>query len=204
MGRGTFRGNANRTDWAWQPLGQTGALAEPPIPATAAPLPGDLHGWEAIGRAAGVGRQEAATLAHYGLSVEMHHGTPCAHRAEVAEWRRRHDVSRPYLSKLRGVVTVHNAHVLHGEGVYAVTFADAGRVKIGYSATLALRVASLETACPHPLEALAFIVGDRALERELHARLADYRAHREWFTDCPEVRTVLVCAGRKHGGVWAL
>ncbi len=203
------RGNAHEIDWSWRdPNAPPSSLVTEIDRAAVYPTPGDVTGWSSIAKAANLSTRDAQHLssstADTRLPVTLDRGAPHAYRDEIAAWRRRHNQGRPFLAKLRGAVTQHNAHALYGAGVYAVTFNGCGRIKIGFTASLCERIDSLETASPFPLEALAFVVGDRALERELHRRLADHRAHREWFLDNPEVRTTLVCTGRKHGGVWAL
>lgn len=65
----------------------------------------------------------------------------------------------------------------------------AGRIKIGYSADAVSRVKTLSTAAPTPLKMLGFVDGSRSLEKALH--LKPFNDHREWFSDCPEVRALV-------------
>lgn len=72
--------------------------------------------------------------------------------------------------------------------VYFVHSPESARVKIGYTTDPDKRIHTLQTASPSALEPLAIITGTVADERELHRRFAHLRAHREWFTDCDELR----------------
>ncbi|MGH7134622.1 MAG: GIY-YIG nuclease family protein [Pirellulales bacterium] len=53
------------------------------------------------------------------------------------------------------------------------------------------RLASLQTACPHPLKLLAKVEGGRTLEASLHARLADFHLGGEWFHLAKPVRALI-------------
>lgn len=56
-------------------------------------------------------------------------------------------------------------------------------VKIGVTSGDPLaRLATFQTGSPCPLELVACVYGDEALERALHATFADYRLHGEWFS----------------------
>jgi len=92
--------------------------------------------------------------------------------------------------------------IRRGHGVYAVTFRGAGAIKIGFSSDFAGRFKQLATGSPLPLVALAFIAGDEPAEKSFHRKLEAYRQHREWFTDCREVRAFLVREAKRRGGVW--
>lgn len=75
--------------------------------------------------------------------------------------------------------------------VERVYFAKAGTaVKIGVSADVEARIKSLRTANHEPIVLLGSVPGGRAVERNIHMRLADYRIHREWFHDCPELQAL--------------
>lgn len=55
-------------------------------------------------------------------------------------------------------------------------------VKIGYTRNAPdSRIKSLQTGCPYPIRLLGAIVGGPEIERELHDRLSECRAHGEWF-----------------------
>lgn len=57
----------------------------------------------------------------------------------------------------------------------------AGPIKIGCSKWPDERLLTLTTWSPFPLEIVAKVDGDYALERRLHARFAGTLSHREWF-----------------------
>lgn len=110
----------------------------------------------------------------------------------------------PAIMRLVRARTQHAAETIGNCGVYAVTFAGCGSIKIGFTTGLQERLDTLETGAPAPLEVLAFIKGGYELEQALHHRLMWHHAHREWFRDCPEVRETLIAAAREHGGIWLL
>jgi hypothetical protein len=57
-----------------------------------------------------------------------------------------------------------------------------GRIKIGWSRCIARRVEALATAAPGRPRLVGYIASwDEGLERQLHARFAMARRHREWF-----------------------
>ena len=63
-----------------------------------------------------------------------------------------------------------------------IYFVKAGdRVKIGYSNDPSIRISELQTSCPHDLEVLLIVDGNRDEERELHMRFSDIRRTGEWF-----------------------
>ena len=57
-----------------------------------------------------------------------------------------------------------------------------GRVKIGYSDNVLMRLAHLQSGSPVEMELLGVARGGFELEAELHRRLAEHRLHGEWFT----------------------
>ena len=65
--------------------------------------------------------------------------------------------------------------------VYAIGSPQHGMVKIGTTANLPERMASLQTASPFPLVVLWTQEGGTDLERLLHSRLRHHRIHGEWF-----------------------
>ena len=75
-----------------------------------------------------------------------------------------------------------------------------GPVKIGHSADVSARLASLQTASPTPLQLMGAVACTDAprLEREIHARLADLRLEGEWFQWDPRIQDELarLTAGR--------
>jgi hypothetical protein len=72
--------------------------------------------------------------------------------------------------------------------IYFVSSPESSRIKIGYTGNPEKRIESLLTSSPSPLETLKVIEGTVAEERDLHRRFSHLRQHREWFTDCPELR----------------
>lgn len=66
-----------------------------------------------------------------------------------------------------------------------------GRIKVGVTADIERRLATLQAVDMEPLTLLATVDGAHALERETHRRIADYRIKGEWFRDCHEVRGVM-------------
>lgn len=70
---------------------------------------------------------------------------------------------------------------------YFVASVDHALIKIGKTKHIGKRFSSLQTMSPAPLE-LAYVVEyDVMLESRIHAHLAEYRAHGEWFHATPEV-----------------
>lgn len=67
-----------------------------------------------------------------------------------------------------------------------------GPVKIGCSASPAMRLLTLARWSPFPLEIVAVIAGDTVLERRFHARFEHLHSHREWFKPSPEIDDVIV------------
>lgn len=65
--------------------------------------------------------------------------------------------------------------------IYFVREELSGRVKIGYAADPAKRVAELATGSPGPLVLMGTVPGERQEEATLHAHFAQWRRHREWF-----------------------
>jgi hypothetical protein len=64
--------------------------------------------------------------------------------------------------------------------VYFVKLISTGRVKIGYSANVPVRMQEL--TCEHgPIELLAVLHGSRKTERAHHLHFAKLRARGEWF-----------------------
>jgi hypothetical protein len=74
-----------------------------------------------------------------------------------------------------------------GEGVYFIR--GAGLTKIGTSATVAKRAATIQACSPVDLEIVRFDQFDdwsrRWVETALHKAFADFRRHGEWF-DLPD------------------
>lgn len=75
------------------------------------------------------------------------------------------------------------------ESVYFVECA--GRIKIGFSKSVAARIAALQISAPSKLTIVAVVGGDVGVERAFHKLLSPFRATGEWFEDCCEVRSAI-------------
>lgn len=71
--------------------------------------------------------------------------------------------------------------------VYFAQSVAGGPVKIGHSADVEARVASLQTAHADTLRIIGTIPGGRAVEAALHASFADDRIGGEWFRPSPSL-----------------
>ena len=65
--------------------------------------------------------------------------------------------------------------------VYFIRAHPDGPVKIGFTANIALRIESLQTASHQPLDLLRVIPGDKRAEKWLHTKYAALRINGEWF-----------------------
>jgi hypothetical protein len=70
--------------------------------------------------------------------------------------------------------------------VYVVRAVGDPPIKVGIAKNVRHRIASLQTGNPRPIELLALLVGDEALEKFWHYQLRDHRMTGEWF-DGPAV-----------------
>jgi hypothetical protein len=78
--------------------------------------------------------------------------------------------------------------------VYFIQAIDGGPIKIGYSATaegVQARLKSMQTGNPQPLVVRRLVEAPPEYERQLHNRLAEWRARGEWFW--PSQRVLDVC-----------
>lgn len=66
-----------------------------------------------------------------------------------------------------------------------------GRIKIGISTNIKARLSQLRTGSGAPVALIASVAGDLSVERALHKKLRPHRIDREWYRDCPEVRTAI-------------
>lgn len=71
--------------------------------------------------------------------------------------------------------------------VYFVASVDHALIKIGKTADLNRRFASLVNMSPAPLEVAYVVEYDVGLEKRIHQHLEDHRAHGEWFHASAEV-----------------
>jgi hypothetical protein len=74
----------------------------------------------------------------------------------------------------------------------SVYFAKSGdAVKIGVSNDVPSRLHALAAGNPDPITLIGSVPGDERVEHAIHARLSAHRIHREWFSDCPDLRDLL-------------
>lgn len=75
---------------------------------------------------------------------------------------------------------------------YLIRCSSTGLVKIGTTKNVGARLTQLQLMCPTMLEVVATFNAGRDLERSLHQKYADRRAHGEWFAltdaDIQEIR----------------
>lgn len=75
--------------------------------------------------------------------------------------------------------------------VYFVLNPARNAIKIGYTQSLDRRFATLQNASSDKLELLGSLEGDKDIERELHARFAEYRGIGEWFNYTDDLRDAI-------------
>lgn len=68
---------------------------------------------------------------------------------------------------------------------------DGAAIKIGRSRDVKARLKDLNCGNARPLSLIASIEGHSKHEAAIHADLAEYRLHGEWFEDCTAVREAL-------------
>lgn len=73
--------------------------------------------------------------------------------------------------------------------IYIIRCGDA--VKIGFSDNPFNRIKELQVGNPERLKIIAMFPGSMRLERNIHARLKQYRINGEWFRWTPEVISIL-------------
>lgn len=79
-------------------------------------------------------------------------------------------------------VIINETREVDTEGeVYAIQCTITKLIKIGFSSSVARRLAALGTMSPTPLRLLGAIAGSRSVELILHTQLAANRQHGEWF-----------------------
>jgi len=66
-----------------------------------------------------------------------------------------------------------------------------GRIKVGFTRKPERRLTALRRADMEELTVIAIIDGERALEKKLHAILAEHQLRGEWFKDCERVREII-------------
>jgi hypothetical protein len=65
------------------------------------------------------------------------------------------------------------------------------RIKIGISRHVVERLSAIRTAAGEPIDLIATVEGNAAVEKALHKKLRPYHLDGEWFRDCPEVRAAI-------------
>lgn len=73
------------------------------------------------------------------------------------------------------------------QDVYFIQDTHSKAIKIGISADVKARLASLQTSNPHPLVLLGTIEGGERQEKALHNQFAKARKNGEWFAPIPEL-----------------
>jgi hypothetical protein len=72
-------------------------------------------------------------------------------------------------------------------------------IKIGYTVDPVKRFIGMLTSSPVPLSLLGSTWGGPQREAEVHAQLAEFRTHGEWFKKSPEVMAVAATADLSYG-----
>lgn len=68
----------------------------------------------------------------------------------------------------------------------------AGRIKIGRAADVERRISHISTGSPFRPTIILTVSGSLSAEKELHARFAEDRVHREWFRLSDHLRRYLI------------
>lgn len=75
----------------------------------------------------------------------------------------------------------------------------AGHIKIGFSSDVPKRIEALQCSSPEPLELLATMPGNMAIERALHSRFERARVAGEWFRPTDELLSFIESLGGSSG-----
>lgn len=86
--------------------------------------------------------------------------------------------------------------------VYFIEAVGLNLIKIGYAMDLRLRFTGMMTASPAALTLHGVIPGGPKVEMEIHDRLAEHRAHGEWFHKTPAVMAEVAKAQPSEGQEW--
>jgi hypothetical protein len=73
-----------------------------------------------------------------------------------------------------------------GSVVYFLRGSVTGRIKIGWSSDLEMRITGIQTGS-EPVEVLCTLPGSRTLEGHLHEKFDEHRVHGEWFNPHDEI-----------------
>lgn len=76
--------------------------------------------------------------------------------------------------------------------IYFVRCGDA--VKIGHATNAKARAAAIQTGSAESVLLMAFFYAPAAVEKQLHAALAEHRIRGEWFRNCPEIEILAALA----------
>lgn len=94
----------------------------------------------------------------------------------------------PLASRLRAAGILDRIGQWRGvKSVYFLQVGVDGPIKIGFTADVESRVATLQTASPFPLRLLGRVPGDEERERAIHLEFAHLRLRGEWFSPAPEL-----------------
>lgn len=83
--------------------------------------------------------------------------------------------------------------------IYFIEYANL--IKIGYASNVEKRLNSFKTLMP-TFNIIGTMEGTRGHERTIHDCLAPHKHGREWFTDCPQVRSFIAEAVRDGVTEW--
>jgi hypothetical protein len=71
--------------------------------------------------------------------------------------------------------------------IYFVQSLNGGPIKIGFTVNLLTRLKNIQIYCGSTVVPVAFVDGDRSLERAIHRRFAHARSRGEWFNPTPDL-----------------
>lgn len=60
-------------------------------------------------------------------------------------------------------------------------------VKIGFTVNIDVRIKTLQSMSPTPLDVIAVVYGPPQIERDLHQQFSHLRRHGEWFDAAPDL-----------------
>jgi hypothetical protein len=87
----------------------------------------------------------------------------------------------------------------HVSRIYFIEAVGLSLVKIGYTVDPVKRFMGMLTMSPVPLSLLGSIWGGPQKEAEIHAKLATFRTHGEWFKMTAEVMAIVATAETSYG-----
>lgn len=103
--------------------------------------------------------------------------------------------------------TAQGAAVKHKQRpcVYFIQFGATGPIKIGTAVNIAMRLSTLQVACPEELRVILTVDGGEYAEERLHARFSELRIRGEWFRPASELLEFVErirSAGSVDAGWW--